>query len=164
MRTINDIKQIRSYYLFVNEIKQSVSETLGIMPFLTIGNLFVGSSAQISSQLMIREKMTTSYFIVQWSEFVILAVVHLILIIVLTKIQDKENQMHKTIVRKIFDRLIDANFGNDFKVYLILEEMKIIGKDTEFNAWNMFNIDKKLVLSFLSFIVPFVVMITQFNH
>jgi len=164
MQTTHQIKQMRNHYLFVHQIKQSLSKTLGILPFLTIGNLSVGSSLRISGQLMGKTKFDVSYFLILWSELTVIAIVHIILIVFTTKIRDNENEMHKSIVRKIYDRLVNENLGNDFKVYLILDEMEKIGKDVEFDAWNMFNIDKKLVLSILSFIIPFTVMIIQFNY
>jgi len=164
MLTNDDMKQMRNHYLFLHQIRESLSKTLGILPFLTIGNLTIGSSLRISALIMRKMKFTISTFVAEWLELMIFAIFHIILIIFTTKIRDNENQMHKLLVRKIYDRLLNENLFQDFKVYLMLEEMEKIGKQSEFDAWNIFNIDKKLIISILSFIIPFTVMIIQFNY
>ena len=165
LETNDDIKVFRNNYKLINKVKLLINEALGLLPFLTIGNLFIFMSTRITAFIIRKATMNISIFLDYWFETVIYIIIHLILIIIVNQIKVKENKMHESILNKICDKIFDGKIESDFqiKLHLILEEIKSFQHKPGFDAWNVFNIDKKLVLTFISCLLTFTVVLFQFT-
>ena len=167
MLSMDTICYIRNRCLFLYRIEESINKTLGLLPFLTIGDFFIDTSARIALFVLKVQSFDNFYLIYFWSEYIIIALIHISMIIILNHIKNHKNNNYKSLFVQIYNHLYnDRNEMNslDNKINSLINEIKIMEEFTELDAWNIFNIDKRLVISFLSSVIPFSVMLIQFKY
>ena len=89
------------------------------------------------------------------------------MIIILNHIKNYKDNKYKSLFLQLYNHLYnDRNEMNSFdnKINSLINEIKLLEEFTESDAWNIFNIDKRLVISFLSSVIPLSVMLIQFKY
>ena len=146
-----------------------------MITFLSLSQLFVNTCLRLTYFVCYHsEAISISNFIIYWFDFIIICAVNLFMVLTLCILSNEFTQTDE-LLRSI-ESLLYHNYNSRqslksldllifFKKLLILNQIKNHYKyDNKLNAWGMFVIKKKFLISFLGAVIPFSVMLIQMQQ
>uniref|UniRef100_T1K633 Uncharacterized protein n=1 Tax=Tetranychus urticae TaxID=32264 RepID=T1K633_TETUR len=160
------IRYISLMYHKVYNLKDDLNEALSSLPFFWYSQIFFETTSQIVRNTTDISTLDWSKVFFRWGSYLNL----LIITIYITYQVDKFTIKEISIVGKIIQLLSDTRTANECKArqYAVDRSIlivQLIQTPTVIpSAWNSFNIDRKLLVSFFGAVVPFSVMCLEFQQ
>lgn len=155
----------RQYHKLYN-IKDDLNECLNLLPFLWYSHIFFETTSQIVRNTKDVFNLTWQTLLFRWGSYF-----NLLFITVLITFQvDIYTNRELTTINKVIQVLSEtqSNSVNLNKNYLIHKQILIMEMTRSPtiipNAWNTFEINRSLIVSFFGAVVPFSVMCLEFQQ
>ena len=150
------------------QIRKQINESMGIFPFLTISGIFLNICLRMT--LFVTNDIKTNYMIATSADFIVLIFFNLLMIVILSLIPNENNIFSEIILllKKNANSMafhpFDKEQNNLFIEKTILFKLVHCPCYAQHNAWEMFDISKSFILSFVAAVTTFSVMIIQIKQ
>lgn len=165
IRDFRNLKNITRQYHKIHNLKEELNECLNGLPFLWYSHIFFETTSQIATRTKHFE-LTWQVVIYHWGSYLNL----LIITVYITYQVDVYTLKEIGVVRKIIQKLSESQPSNInlSKNYLISKQILIMEMDRSPTitptAWDSFEINRNLIMSFFGAVAPFSVMCLEFQQ
>jgi hypothetical protein len=160
--SIIKFRELKIKLLEIRRFKNQFNEILGFLPFLWSLELFMSTCFRIAQIAIVKESYPLLTIIRVSYEYIFLTIIYLIYFISISYFQSKRPTLDRVLIwiENQSSKHILSHEESIEKLSLI-QHVISIWNEPEYVAWNMFNIDRRFLVGFLSAVITFSVMLIQ---
>lgn len=161
--SLRSLKETKLKFLNLQQIKESINENLGILPFLWFLELFASTCFRITQIAMENNSSENIYVILEYFyEFSLLCFLYLFFIFSISYYESKRPTINELLIFLNRDSIHNQMTASElFEKLLFVQQLNNFLTKSTYTAWNVFTIEKKFILIFLNSVAPFSVMFIQ---
>ncbi len=154
----NVIKHFRKKFIEIQKLRENINEYFGFVPFLWLSELFIATCLRIT-QLTLKDKLNGQSIITYLFEYLLWATIITIFCLFMGRLKASLPTFN-SLMSKIDPNIQDSDLTNQT---LLLGQTISNNLNNGFSAWDMFHLDRSLIFTFLSAVIPLSVMFIQLS-